>query len=112
MTCILEFPSGDLIKKIKRNRLSKLGVQGNPEVAIMSVNINMAPIQQNEDPAYFSVSKLLRGNNGSFSISPICFFKERDLAEAYIKEISNNFIIALPDFVIEELAQNNDNIPF
>ena len=113
MTSIIEFPSGELLKKIERERSSKLGVLGNPELAIVGVDRWLAPVPKGEQPAYYSVSKLCRDCTDNLSLLPLCFFEERNLAEAYIREVSDNFIISLPDFLVEELVERHqDLVPF
>ena len=113
MNGILEFPSGELLRKTERCRSSKLGVTGNPEVAIIAVDRWLAPIPKGEEPTYFCVSELNRDCTGNLSHTPLCFFEQRDLAEAYIREVSDNFHVFLPDFVTEELVERHqDLVPF
>ena len=113
MNGIIKFPSGELLRKIERVRSSKLGVTGDPEVAIIAVDRWLAPIPKGEEPTFFSVSELNRDTAGDLSHTPFCFFKQRELAEAYIREVSDNFHVFLPDCVIEELVERHqDLVPF
>lgn len=105
MSILINFPSGDVIKKVEYHLHEKLGVEGSPNLTIVPCDKFLLPSLDNIFA--FMVGILSINNEGKFYADPIAFFIKRELAETYAIRVSENYNLNPSENLLKELREND-----